>query len=112
MDDERSPDNNQEKRSEKRTIADEFFSVQFHPKGLTSVYQFKIRDISSKGLCILIKDGSQLLEHIAVGDKLEMTYYRKDSTMNTQVMQTRIKHISKGEPGLFEGHHMVGLEIE
>jgi hypothetical protein len=47
-----------------------------------------------------------------VGDLLEMTYYRNDSTMNTTVMQTRIKHISKGEPGNFEGHHLIGLSIE
>ena len=108
----RLPDNVEEKRSEERTVADVYYSVQFHPKGLPSVYQFKIRNISSKGLCILIKEDSQVLEHITVGDLLEMTYYRNDSTMNTQIMKTRIKHISKGEPGLFEGHHLVGLEIE
>lgn len=112
MDEGRSLENMEEKRSEERTIADEYFSVQFHPKGLPSVYQFKIRNISSKGLCILIKDDSKLLEHITVGDSFEMIYYRNDSTMNPQRMQTRIKHISKGKPGQFEGHHMVGLEIE
>jgi hypothetical protein len=105
-------DNMEEKRSEERKIADNFFSVQFHPKGLASVYQFKIRNISSKGLCILIKNDSQILEHVNVGDLLEMTYYRNDSTMNTTVMQTRIKHISKGEPGNFEGHYLIGLSIE
>lgn len=112
MDEARSPEKLEEKRSEERTFSDEYFSVQFHPKGLPSVYQFKIRNISSKGLCILIKDDSKVLEHINVGDSMDMTYYRKDSMMNTQIMQTRIKHISKGKPGYFEGHHMVGLEIE
>lgn len=106
------PENTEERRSEERKMAEDYFSVQFHPKGLASVYQFKIRNISSKGLCILIKNDSQVLEHINVGDSLEMTYYRNDSTMNTTVMQTRIKHISKGEPGNFEGHHLIGLAIE
>jgi hypothetical protein len=106
------PDNLEERRSEERKITDNYFSVQFQPKGLASVYQFKIRNISSKGLCILIKNDSQVLEYIKVGDLLKMTYYHNDSSMNTQIMQTRIKHISKGEPGNFEGHHLVGLSIE
>ena len=112
MVDSQLPNNLEERRSEERNIAENYFSVQFQPKGLVSAYQFKIRNISSKGLCILIKNDSQVLEYIKVGDLLEMTYYRNDSTMNTRVMQTRIKHISKGEPGNFEGHHLVGLSIE
>ncbi len=112
MDDGQLPENTKEKRSEKRTVADQYYSVQFQPKGMPSVYQFKIRNISSKGLCILIKDDSQILEHLDAGDVLEMTYYRTDSAMKTKIMRTRIVHISKGEPGLFEGHHLVGLSVE
>ena len=105
-------ENSGERRSEERTVADEYFSVQFQPKGFPSIYQFKIRNISSKGLCILIKNDSQVLEHINVGDIFEMTYYGSDSGTNARVMQTRIKHITLGEPGNFEGHHLVGLAIE
>ncbi len=112
MDDDQLSENTNERRSEKRSIADQYYSVQFQPKGMPSVYQFKIRDISSKGICILIKDDSKILEHLKVDDVLEMTYYRTDSTMNTQIIQTRIVHISKGEPGHFEGHHLVGLSVE
>ena len=112
MPEDQLPENLQERRSEKRTTADTYYSVQFQPKGLPSVYQFKIRNISTKGLCILIKNDSLVLEHIQVGDSLKMTYYGNESTMNTRIMQTRIKHISKGKAGHFEGHHLVGLAIE
>lgn len=112
MDQDQLPENMKERRSEKRSAADKYYSVQFQPKGLPSVYQFKIRNISSKGLCILIKNDSQVLEHLKVGDSLKMTYYAEDSTTHTRIMQTRIKHISPGKPGHFEGHHLVGLVIE
>lgn len=107
------PDTINDRRSERRAVAEEnYYSVQFQPEGLASTYQFKIRNISSKGLCILIKNDSQVLTHIKVGDLLKMTYYCDDSSMNTRLMQTRIVHISPGEPGYYEGHHLVGLSIE
>ena len=112
MGEDQLPKNFKERRSEKRSDADQYYSVQFQPKGLPSVYQFKIRNISSKGLCILIKSDSQVMAHLKVGDALKMTYYGKDSAMNTRIMQTRIKHISPGKPGHFEGHYLVGLAIE
>ncbi|MGD9212192.1 MAG: PilZ domain-containing protein [Desulfobacteraceae bacterium] len=112
MSKDQSPENIEDKRSEERLLLDAYYSVQFQPKGLPSVYQFKIRNISAKGLCILIKDDSQALEHLKVGDSIKMTYYANESIMNTRIIQTRIKHISQGKPGHFEGHHLVGLAIE
>ena len=46
-----------ERRSETRAAAERYYSVQFTTEGLASVYQFKLWNISSKGMCILVKEG-------------------------------------------------------
>lgn len=104
-------DNSQEKRAEERKSVEPYYSVEFIPKGLASAYQFKIWNISSRGLCILVKENSKVLKHINVGDINQMTYYRTDSAMQTVVLKTEIKHISRDEAGRFPGHILVGLAI-
>jgi hypothetical protein len=104
-------DNSKEKRAEERKPAEPYYSVEFTPHGQASAYQFKIWNISSRGLCILVKENSRVLNHIKVGDINQMTYYRTDSTMQTVVLKTEIKHISQDEAGRFPGHFLVGLAI-
>jgi hypothetical protein len=103
--------NSNEKRAEERKPAEPYYSVEFTPRGLASAYQFKIWNISSRGLCILVKETSQILKHIKVGDINQMTYYRTDSVMQTETLKTEIKHISRDEAGRFPGHFLVGLAI-
>ena len=100
-----------ERRSEKRAIADRYYSVQFTTEGLASVYQFKLWNISTKGMCILVKEGSQVLKHLKVGDTLDMTYYLTDSQGAHEDLKTQIKHITQNKDGRFQGHYMVGLSI-
>ena len=100
-----------ERRSEKRTAAERFYSVQFTTEGLASFYQFKLWNISSKGMCILVKEDSDVLNHINVGDMIEMTYYLTDSQGAYENLRTQIKHITQSEDGRFQGHFMVGLSI-
>jgi PilZ domain len=100
-----------ERRSEKRTAAERYYSVQFTTEGLASVYQFKLWNISPKGMCILVKEGSEVLRHINVDDTIDMTYYLTDSQGAFENLKTQIKHITKNEDGRFQGHFMVGLSI-
>lgn len=100
-----------ERRSEARVADSRYYSVQFTTEGLDSVYQFKLWNISSKGLCILIKEDSVVLKHLTVDDTIEMTYYRADSPGAFDKLQTQIKHITKKEDGRFKGHFLVGLTI-
>jgi hypothetical protein len=100
-----------ERRSEKRAIADRYYSVQFTAEGLASVYQFKLWNISTKGMCILVKEESQVLKHLKVGDTLDMTYYLTDSQGAHEDLKTQIKHITQNKDGRFQGHYMVGLSI-
>lgn len=100
-----------ERRSETRSADDRYYSVQFTTSGLASFYQFKLWNISPKGMCILVKEGSEVLKHIKVGDTLEMTYYLTDSQGAHEDLKTQIKHITKNEDGRFQGHFLVGLAI-
>jgi hypothetical protein len=98
-----------ERRVESRTIPDQYHSVQFTKQGLDITYQFKIWNISSKGMCILVRQDSPVLKHLKVGDILDMSYYLEDGKRPAEESRTEIIHITKGEPGQFEGHYMVGL---
>jgi hypothetical protein len=105
------PDEFVEKRSEPRDIIDKFYSVEFALKGIDFVYQFKIWNMSSKGMCVLIKENSDVLKHLKAGDIVDMKYYSSDSLAPTEHLQTEIRHITKDDEGRFKGHVLVGLSI-
>jgi hypothetical protein len=100
-----------EKRSESREIVDRFYSVEFSLKGMDFVYQFKIWNMSTKGMCVLIKEDSAVLKHLKEGDVMDMKYYSSDALSPAEHLQTEIRHITKDEEGRFKGHVLVGLSI-
>lgn len=101
-----------ERRSEQRSPADRYYSVQFTLAGIKPQYQFKTWNISKKGLCILVKEGSAVLNHLNTGDVLDMTYYVNDAQGTLENLKTRIQHITMNDSGRFKGHYLVGLSIE
>ena len=105
-------DNFMERRSEPRSIIDQYYSVEFSLSGCSFVYQFRIWNISSKGICVLVKEDSNLLNHLKVDDILNLKYYTTDSSKPIEVLKTEIKHITKGEQGRFKGVYLVGLSIQ
>lgn len=100
-----------ERRSEPRSIIDQYYSVEFSLSGCSFVYQFKIWNVSAKGICVLVKEDSDLLNHLKVGDILNLKYYPADSSQPGELLETEIKHITKDEQGRFKGVHLVGLAI-
>ena len=100
-----------EKRSEQRTITDQFYSVEFSISDVPSLYQFKIWNISSKGICLLVKEGSDILKSIKVGDIVNMRYYTAEASKPTEYLKTEIKHITKDDEGRFKGHYLIGISI-
>jgi len=100
-----------ERRSEPRSIIDQYYSVEFSLSGCSFVYQFKIWNISLKGICVLVKENSDLLNHVKVGDILNLKYYTTDSSKPIEFLKTEIKHITKDEQGRFKGVYLVGLAI-
>ena len=103
--------NQPDRRSEHRSPGERYYSVQFTTPGLASFYQFKLWNISSSGMCILVKESSDVLRHIEIGDTLDMTYYLAESQGAHENLRTQIKHITKNVDGRFKGHCLIGLAI-
>ena len=104
-------ENQQEKRAETRELLDRFYSVEFLIKETGEVYQFKLRDISTQGLGILVLEDSRVLQYIKLGDTLDVQYNPPRSSDPTTILKTRIRHIAKKEQGAPSGHFVIGLEV-
>jgi len=102
-----------EKRAEPRIEAGQFHSVEINPGIPLPIYQFNLRDVSDNGVCILVKADSPILEHLKVGQVMDLKYYAMDGSKANIVRQlkTKIRHITKGTPGHYNGHCLVGVAI-
>jgi hypothetical protein len=100
-----------DRRSESREILDEYYSVEFSIGDVGFVYQFKIWNISSKGLCLVVREDSEVLRHLKVGETMRMKYYQTDALRTSEYLNTRVAHITKDETGRFKGHFLVGICI-
>jgi outer membrane receptor for Fe3+-dicitrate len=100
-----------EKRYESGTEVDQYYSVELSIPDAGLIYQFRIWNLSSRGICIVVKKDSDLLEHLKVGNILNMKYYPTDSSCPTEYLKTQIKHITKDKQGRFRNHVLVGLFI-
>ena len=103
--------NDEDKRSNQRTAPHKYYSVQFSVKDLAYIYQFKIRDVSAQGFCILVDEKSEVLNHIKSGDVIEMKYYLSESMGTTEAFKTEIRHVTKDADNRFKGHTQIGLLI-
>ena len=89
---------------------DHFISVEFSTTG--HIYQFKIWNMAPpESMCVLIREDSEILASLKVGDKLLMKYYTADSLCPIKDLETKIRHIRKKDRGRFKGHFVVGLKI-
>ena len=100
-----------DRRAENRTTNDRYASVQISKQELETDYQFKIRNISQKGMCILVREDSHVMQHLHVGDILDMKFYPLNASDPVEDAKTEIIHILKDEQGRFKGHFLVGLAI-
>ena len=90
---------------------DQYHSVEVELTGMIYPYQFKIRSNPSSSMCFLIKENSEILPRLKVGDILELKYYSAGSTHVSEPRKTVIREITKDDQGPFKGHYLVGLEI-
>jgi hypothetical protein len=100
-----------DRRTELRTTAEDFYSVEINLGGNLPVYRFKLRDISDHGICILIKKQSPLLPYLQVGGRLDLQFYSDQRDGVPRLLATEIRHITEGKPGNFKGHVLVGLQV-
>ena len=104
-------DTQQDRRPESRTLLDLYYSVEFRLEETGNVYQFKLRDMSSKGLGILVNKDSAVLKYLKVGDTLDMHYIPPESAGSSESVKTQIAHITQKDEEPFKGHFLIGLLI-
>jgi hypothetical protein len=100
-----------EKRHDSRTEVDQYYSVELSIADASLIYQFRIWNLSSRGICIVVKEDSDLLKHLKVGNIFHMKYYPIDSSCPKEYLKTEIKHITRDKQGRFRNHVLVGLLI-
>ena len=101
----------EEKRAELRRVLDRYYSVEFKLKETGTLYHFKLRDISSNSLGILVNEESAVLEYLKVNDILKMKYYPPEASGSAEFLKTKIIHITKKDGESFKGHFLIGLSI-
>ncbi len=100
-----------DRRSEERSQANDFYSVELSLPGLIYVYQFSLWNLSAKGLCILVREDSPVLDFLTPGMVLEMKFYGPMNAEPPRVLNAEIKHVSHDPEGKFRDHVLVGLSI-
>ena len=101
-----------ERRSEPRSLDERYSSVEFSLSNVNYVYQFKIWNVSASGISILVKEDSEVINHIKVGDTLGMKYYLKESSEDPVNLKTEIRHITRDVPERISGHVLIGLSTK
>jgi hypothetical protein len=100
-----------ERRSEPRRKPDKYCYVELKPTETGITYQFRIWDLSSRGMCLLVRPDSDILTQLHLDDELEMSFHPEGPPRPPQVLTTRIRHITLEAEGRFKGHYLVGLLI-
>ena len=100
-----------DRRLESRTILDRYYSIEFQLQETGNVYKFKLRDMSSKGLGILVNKDSAVLKHLKVGDTMDVKYIPPESAGSSESLKTQIAHITQKDEESFKGHFLIGLLI-
>ena len=103
-------ENRAERRSEIRENSEKMQSLELKLPNLP-IYVFKVKDTSSNGICFLVKGDSDILNHIQVGQVLNMRCHVEDITKPSEVFISEIKHITKIDKGPHKNHQLIGLMI-
>ena len=99
-----------EKRSSNRALPKGFHGAEIKLTGVP-LYQFKLKDISDNGASILIKEDSAMINHLEVGQSLEIKLHSESQADLNGYFEAKIKHITKIEEGRYKGHYLIGVRI-
>lgn len=89
-----------------------FHSVELFVDGLEITYQFKIWNIDTDVMNIVIKEDSAIITRLKTGNRFNSKYYSDDTSYPMVILNTEISHITKVDEGKFKGHYIVGLSVE
>lgn len=100
-----------ERRCEPRIRPATYTSVEFRMNRVKCLFQSRVWNFSSQGMCLLLKEGSSVLESLEIGKELEAKYYPADRSRPPETRRTRIAHITRESEGKFKNHLLIGLRI-
>ena len=98
----------EERRSENRQGAKDCYRAELRMVGVP-VYEVRLKDLSSKGACILFNEGSSLMNHLHIGKTLKIKYFFEDRSKPSETFQAEVKHITEVKEGRFRGYFSAGL---
>lgn len=104
-------DDFKERRSEYRTVVDDYFCVEFQFEGAPLTFVCKVWDLSSAGISIMVKDDSDLFGHLQENEIVKMRFYSINSATRGEFMKSKIMHITRPSEEKFQNHYLVGLSI-
>ncbi len=87
-----------------------YYSVQFSISSHGLSYLFKLRSNSANELCIFVKEDSDVMKHLKVGDILDMKYNTQELSCPGLILKTRVRNISNCA-GSSKGHSIISLSI-
>lgn len=100
-----------EGKCQRKGIANGYCSAEFYVDGLEMPYQFRIQDFSAPCLYVLVKETSDIVSRLKVGETLNVKYYSSPSSPTKGYQKTAVRQITKNDRGRLRGHYLVGLEI-
>ena len=89
-----------------------YYSVELYIDGLELAYQFKIWDMDSHAMSIIIKEDSAILNRLRPGHRFTSKYYSENRAYPLVELNTKISHITRVMEGKFKGYYIVGLSID
>ncbi|MFO7558025.1 MAG: hypothetical protein R6X10_04270 [Desulfobacterales bacterium] len=86
-------------------------SVEFFIDELNRIYQFKVWGNTLTSMFVLVREDSEIVGRIGVGEVYEMKYYSFDESQPVKNLNTQIKYFDKIDQGRFKGHYLTGLSV-
>jgi hypothetical protein len=80
--------------------------------GSYSAYQFKLRNISDSGLCILVREDSPVLARISVGRTYNVKFYQAGDPNPAKFALAEVRHLTRQMEGRYQGHYLIGLAVD
>jgi hypothetical protein len=99
-----------DRRSDSRQAALRTYRAELHLAG-TPAHLFMIRDMSSKGACILMGKDSSFLKLISVDQVVDVHFVSRDPSYPSGRFRSKIRHISTTQETRYRNHWLVGLSI-
>ena len=98
-----------EKRVSHRNSPDQSDSVELKIPGIPA-YQFKVKDSSPNGTCVLVDQNSKFLNYLDINQELDLKYYTYNGKTELISLKAKIKHMTKSYLPPYQKYYFVGLK--